>query len=133
MVWQSGQGFSRCGLVGFGSRGEIRQAREGRVRVWPGSRGTDVLGRVGCDAAGICKGVERFDEVWSHPAGSVQRRGALGQRGERSALVRQEFAKARWGSDACGMFRQSRWGQDGYGRMGIEKVRQGEAVEEFNG
>ena len=23
-------------------------------------------------------------------------------------MVRQEFAKARWGSDACGMFRQSR-------------------------
>jgi hypothetical protein len=23
-------------------------------------------------------------------------------------VVRQEFAKARWGSDACGMFRQSR-------------------------
>ena len=47
--------------------------------------------------------------------------------------VRQEFAKARRGRDACGMFRQSRWRQDGYGRMGIEKVRQGEAVEEFNG
>lgn len=48
-------------------------------------------------------------------------------------VVRQEFAKVRRGRDACGMFRQSRWGQDGYGRMGIEKVRQGEAVEEFNG
>ena len=45
----------------------------------------------------------------------------------------RKLAKARWGSDACGMFRQSRWGQDGYGRMGIEKVRQDEAVEEFNG
>ena len=43
-------------------------------------------------------------------------------------MVRQEFAKVRRGRDACGMFRQSRWGQDGYGRMGIEKVRQGEAV-----
>jgi hypothetical protein len=64
-VWQSGQGFARCGLVG------------------PGSRGTDVMGRVGCGAAGSLqwngemgyetergrsgRNLQRFGEAWSHP------------------------------------------------------------------
>jgi hypothetical protein len=29
--------------------------------------------RFGLATQEICKGVERFDEVWSHPAGNVQR------------------------------------------------------------
>jgi hypothetical protein len=56
-------------------------------------------------------------------------------------VVRQEFAKARWGSDACGMFRQSRslmdrtgsvwWGALWSGSLGQERfclVRFGWAV-----
>ena len=56
-----------------------------------------------------------------------------GKAGERGALVRQEFAKARWGSDACGMFRQSRsltdrtgavwWGVLWSGSLGHERFR----------
>ena len=48
-------------------------------------------------------------------------------------VVRQEFAKARWGSDACGMFRQSRsltdrtgavwWGVLWSGSLGHERFR----------
>jgi hypothetical protein len=48
-------------------------------------------------------------------------------------MIRQEFAKARWGSDACGMFRQSRsltdrtgavwWGVLWSGSLGHERFR----------
>ena len=79
-----------------------------------GSIGTDVLGRVGCGAAGSVQRKDGDGEVWR-------------------GLARQEFAKVRRGRDACGMFRQSRsltdrtgafwWGVLCSGSLGHERFR----------
>jgi hypothetical protein len=96
---------ARMGKVGSGT------VAFGPVRY--GSRGTDVMGRVGCGAAG-----------------SLQWTGEIGYETERERSGRK-FAKVRRGRDACGMFRQSRsltdrtgavwWGVLWSGSLGHER------------
>jgi hypothetical protein len=111
---------ARMGKVGSGT------VAFGPVRY--GSRGTDVMGRVGCGAAG-----------------SLQWTGEIGYETERERSGRK-FAKVRRGRDACGMFRQSRsltdrtgavwWGVLWSGSLGHERfclVRFGWAGLHWNG
>jgi hypothetical protein len=79
---------ARMGKVGSGTvrSGLVWQSRIGKIRcvtARKGSRGTDVMGRVGCGAAGSLqwngemgteterersgRNLQRFGEAWSHP------------------------------------------------------------------
>ena len=61
---------ARMGKVGSGTvrSGLVWQSRIGNIRcvtARKGSRGTDVMGRVGCGAAGICKGAAGTGRMWN--------------------------------------------------------------------
>jgi hypothetical protein len=81
MNWSGFVWFGKAGSVqrteGVGSRG-YRYGTERRslavkerlgemrfVTARKGSRGTDVMGRVGCGAAGICKGAAGTGRMWN--------------------------------------------------------------------